>query len=68
MQYAGAYHDFDNTVSYLQRGAMVQTSRRCADREVDPVNWKYKLLASGETFSDYPRSPPNWAAARCATA
>lgn len=52
--YAGAYHDFDNTVSYLQRGAMVQTSRRCADREVDPVNWKYKLLASGETFSDYP--------------
>ncbi len=51
--YAGAYHDFDNTVNYLRRGARVQTSKHCADREIDPDTWQYKLLASGQTFSDY---------------
>lgn len=52
--YADAYHDFDNTVPYLKRGARVQTSKHCADREIDPASWQYKLLASGQTFDDYP--------------
>ena len=51
--YPGAYHDFDNTVDYVKQFDRVETSRQCADREIDPVSWQYKFLKSGETFTDY---------------
>ncbi|MDB5756068.1 MAG: Dienelactone hydrolase [Massilia sp.] len=51
--YADAYHDFDNTVEYVKRGERVETSKHCADREIDPVTWRFRLLKSGETFTDY---------------
>lgn len=51
--YPGAYHDFDNTVAYYKRHARTETSRACADREIDPVSWEYRFLQSGQRFKDY---------------
>lgn len=51
--YADAFHDFDNTIDYVKHGERVETSRQCADREIDPLSWRYTMLASGEQFTDY---------------
>lgn len=51
--YRGAYHDFDNTVPYQKRAPRTETSRNCADREIDPSTWQYRLLQSGKTFMEY---------------
>ena len=51
--YPNAFHDFDNTVDYVKRGDRVETSRACADREIDPLTWRYTFLKTGESFTDY---------------
>ncbi len=51
--YPNAYHDFDNTIDYVRRGDRVETSRGCADREIDPLTWRYTFLKTGESFADY---------------
>ncbi|NRR31793.1 dienelactone hydrolase family protein [Oxalobacteraceae bacterium] len=51
--YPGAYHDFDNTVNYLRHSSTAETSRNCADREIDPDTWIYHILRIDKYFVDY---------------
>ena len=50
--YAGAQHDFDSTFTRLVTHPHGTSSRLCPDREIDPVDWTFHMLATGETVKD----------------
>jgi len=50
--YTGAQHDFDSTFTRLVNHPNGTTSRNCPDREIDPVSWTFRMLATGETVKD----------------
>jgi dienelactone hydrolase len=50
--YPGAQHDFDSTFTRLVTHPNGTTSRNCRDREIDPVNWTFHLLDTGEAPKD----------------
>jgi dienelactone hydrolase len=50
--YAGAQHDFDSFSTRLVNHAEGTSGRDCRDREIDPVSWTFRMLDTGETFTD----------------
>ena len=50
--YAGAQHDFDSLATRLVSHAGGTSGRDCRDREIDPVTWEFRMLDTGEKFTD----------------